>query len=141
MDEAEARRLGSETMHLSVRPFDVTRALATSDLMISPCGHGSLVSAVLAGCPMLLVPQQPEQRLLAERAVALGMALIAGYRRGKKHDYAGAARRLLYEPEFSQNAAAVARRHADFDPERTTRVIADRVEAILSRRGDAAGKS
>jgi len=140
-DEADARKLSSGTMHVSARPFDFVRAVKESDLFVGPGGHGTVATTLLVGRPLLLMPQHPEQRLLADRVVGLGAALIAGYQRGKKHDYAGAARRLLDDPSFTRNARDFARRHADFDPRGNVSTIVDRMEAILSGQAGDPGPS
>jgi UDP:flavonoid glycosyltransferase YjiC (YdhE family) len=139
--QADAGELSRGSMHVTGKALDFGRVVGECDVVVCAGGHGTVSGALLAGRPLLLTPQHPEQRLLAERVVGLGMALIAGYRRSEKHDYVGPARRLLDEPEFSEKAEAFARQHADFDPGRTITVIVDRLEAILHSHAGAAGPS
>jgi hypothetical protein len=133
IDETEASGRGTATMRVSSRPFDMTSVLAECDLVASHSGHGTVASTLLAGRPMLLVPRHPEQRLLGERVVALGAGVLTGYEKGKKHDYAGATRRLLEEPGFARSALAFARRHAAFDRNKSISTIVERCAALLRR--------
>jgi UDP:flavonoid glycosyltransferase YjiC (YdhE family) len=131
MEEAEAEKHSNATTRVSARPYDLTRAVETCDLVVSPCGHGTVVSTLLAGRPMLMLSQHPEQRLLAGRVEQMSAGLVTGYPKGKKYDYAGTARRLLDERGFTKNARAFAHRHASYDPKKTVTKVADGIEAIL----------
>jgi UDP:flavonoid glycosyltransferase YjiC (YdhE family) len=129
----EAAKLGSAHVRVSAEPFDLSAIVAESDVVVSHGGHGTVVSTLLAGRPLLLVPKHPEQRLLGERVVELGAGLIAGYRRRDRHDYAGAVRRLLDEPRFAKSAQSFARRHEDFDPKGSVAAVIQGCDAILAR--------
>ncbi len=49
---------------VSKRPLDISPIAAQSDLLICHGGHSLTTSLLLAGCPVLALPQQLEQQLL-----------------------------------------------------------------------------
>lgn len=73
-------------------------------------GHGLTASALLAGKPLLLLPNHLEQLTTAMNVVKIGAALVAGAE--DRHPKLKAMlRSLLDEPRFGEAAAAFALRH------------------------------
>ena len=75
--------------------------------VVTQCGLGTLAKALTHGVPLLCIPLTGDQPENAARVVARG----AGIRIGKESSSAqirAAIRRLLTEPQFGQNAAAMA---------------------------------
>ena len=76
-------------------------------------GEATLVQALLAGVPVLLLPMQAEQFLISRCVGRTGAAVNAGELR-RPVDWAALLRRMLGEPGFRESAQAFARRHAGF---------------------------
>lgn len=102
-----------------------------SDLAICHAGHGSVAALLLGGCPLLLLPMQPEQTLVARRVETLG-AGRAVYPDHVPPDYAQFVNSLLADGTLRASASAFAARHADFDEARQFARVMDRCEALLS---------
>jgi len=64
-------------VRLTDRPVDIEQAAAEADYCICHGGHGTVANMLLAGTPLLLLPQNLEQLILAQRVEALGAAKIA----------------------------------------------------------------
>ena len=94
-------------------------------------GHGTTAAMLLAGKPLLLLPQHVEQALVGTRVAKLGAGLVAGRAR-KQLDYAAIVKRLVDEPSFSEKARAFASKYEDFDRAGLFEAIAARCEALLS---------
>jgi UDP:flavonoid glycosyltransferase YjiC (YdhE family) len=90
-----------------------------ADLVISNAGTGMIATALLAGLPMLLVPQTVEEHLGALRVKDLGAAIVipakatsAGFLQQIEH--------LLGTGQYREAASRFAARHASFDREAST---------------------
>ena len=126
---SRARKLSSENVRIASRPLDLGRVLETATGVISHGGHGATASTLLAGRPLLILPRNLEQRLLAHRARAGGAILTL--RRGKTPDIGAEIRRLAEDPGVATAARAFAEAHRHFDGAAQIEAIADRCEALL----------
>jgi UDP:flavonoid glycosyltransferase YjiC (YdhE family) len=113
----QAEAVASSRCRVVDRPIRLDRLVDSSDLAISYGGVGMVSNCLLAGLPMLLVPQNVEQYLLSRRVEALGAGLVSGERRNEA-DFVEILTGLLREPRYRRNANAFARNYADFNPER-----------------------
>lgn len=96
-------RISSATLRVSDRPFDVPSALSQARLVACYGGHNLVLTSLLAGRPLLLLPGTADQRLVAEKVVALGAGIAVG--RGEKPvRVAAALNRLLQEAAFTEAA-------------------------------------
>lgn len=77
LDTSEAERLESEQFRVAAKPVDIAATAAVSRLVITHGGHGATASALLSGCPVLLLPQQAEQLMFARRLESQQLAVIA----------------------------------------------------------------
>lgn len=125
-----AQKYAGERMTFSHRPVDLGRAVADADLVICHAGHGTISAALLGGKPLLLLPLNMEQRMLAARVVELGGGLAApalapeGMRQKLQ--------RLLAEPGFTAAAGRFAERYRDLKIERIPERFADLVERLFA---------
>ena len=122
----------SPLIHYARGPVDLGAALPESELCICHAGEATLAQALLAGVPLLLLPTQAEQFLIARRVGQTGAGVNAA-ERPRPLDYAALIGSLLGESPQRQAARAFAQRHAGFTPQRHTDELADEFERLLLR--------
>jgi len=69
-------RISSEQVQVYVEPVKLAGLLEQADFVITNAGHGLVAATLLAGKPMLLIPQNYEQTLLAKRIEVMGAAQV-----------------------------------------------------------------
>jgi UDP:flavonoid glycosyltransferase YjiC (YdhE family) len=77
-------------------------------------GHSTTASMLLAGKPLVLLPQHLEMFLIARSVEAQGACLSAPLL--KLEGILGKLERVLGEPQFTEKAQALAAAHRDWDP-------------------------
>jgi UDP:flavonoid glycosyltransferase YjiC (YdhE family) len=112
----------------SAEPVDLGTALADCDLCVIHGGTGASISALRAGKPMLLLPAQLEQFLLASALEKLGVARLV--HPDRPPDIAGALGRALADPGLARAARDFALRHAEPAVDTIAERAADRIEAL-----------
>ncbi|MFJ9389224.1 macrolide family glycosyltransferase [Nocardioides sp. NPDC101246] len=128
--QLEPADLGDLPGNVEVHSWLPQRAvLAQADAFVTHAGMGGSSEGLMAGVPMVAVPQAVDQFMNADRLVELGVA-----RRIDAEDVTAAALRtsleeLLADPE---RAARSAQLRADTLAEGGTRRAADLIEAMLS---------
>jgi len=100
-------------------------------LAICHAGHGTITNMLLKGVPLLLIPMQMEQLVLATRVKDLGAAEIISPM-DPIRNYRKTIKRLLNNQEYKKQAIAFSRLYADINPEQQRNKIADRCEALLN---------
>ena len=104
----KAGDLGPLPENAIVRDYVPQQAiLQRASLLISHSGANSVHQALYHGVPLLLVPQQMEQALIAARISELGAGLILNRRRLTEERVRRLAYRLLNEDSFHQQAAII----------------------------------
>jgi len=114
----------------SAEPVQMAIARRECDLAVCHAG-GTVDTMVMAGKPVLALPQHLEQMMTRKRVVALGVGLVSDPLEAASPDYGRMMRRLLDEPSFTAAAQVVAARHADDEPAARVVRIVDRCEEIL----------
>lgn len=132
---AQRRSLSGPSLAVAGGPVDLSRAAAEAAVVVCQGGHGTLAAALLAGRPLLLLglPRHNEQRLIAERLTAAGLALSLPAGTAGASAVSAAVGRLVREPGFAEAARGFARRHGGHDARAAAAIVADRCEAILAR--------
>ncbi len=87
---------------------------------------------LLAGRPLFLLPMNVEQSLTARAASRLGAGLYVDLD-DKEPDIKGILETVLIDQAFTHGARAFAKRYPDYDQNRQTSGIAQRITHILSR--------
>jgi len=100
----------SPTLRFSDQPLDIVAVSAASDLVICGGGHGTVCAALLAGKPLLLMPEMAEQAITAWNVEALGAGL--GLASGQESRVGALLTRLLHEPGFGRAAQQFRAVHA-----------------------------
>lgn len=131
--ELLCRHAGSSITILR-QPVQAASLLGEADAAVSYGGAGTIAECLLAGTPLLLVPQVAEQYLGAQRACALGAARLVG--RERSPAILQATLTALIEDGGAQRAAkAFAARYAGETPERAAaRAAAAIVERLVDAR-------
>jgi UDP:flavonoid glycosyltransferase YjiC (YdhE family) len=102
--------------------------LSDADLVVTYSGSGLLAQSLLAGVPLLMVPNTSEQYLGTKRVEELGAGIVIGKDRSPAA-FSSALARLRDSPNYASAAGAFARAHADFDADAARRKVADAVLA------------
>lgn len=99
---------------MSGGPLPAAVLLERADLTVSYGGQGLITSSLLAGVPLLVVPQTVEQYGSAQLVERLGAGICLGFDRDEPRA-AAALRQLLTDPRYRNAAREFATRHADFE--------------------------
>jgi UDP:flavonoid glycosyltransferase YjiC (YdhE family) len=103
-------------LHILTQPIQTEHLLKLTDCVVTSGGAGTVSQCLLAGIPMLLVPQNVEQYLMCLRVEALGAGLTARNNR-QEEDFAGLLEVLLKKPRYRQSAKAFAKQYAGYTPD------------------------
>ncbi|QBE66188.1 glycosyltransferase [Pseudoduganella lutea] len=123
-----AAPLSSPRIVYSAQPVALEAALHGTVLCICHAGEGTVVQSLLCGVPVLMLPMQLEQFLMARRVESWGGG-INGARCEAAGDWRAPVRQMLDDRQFRAAAAAFAHRRGD----RTTLERAERVVDAFER--------
>ena len=118
-------------LRISTDPVETSRVLNDADLAITYGGHGLTAAFLLAGKPLLLLPGQLEQYLLARRIEEIGAGLLVDPEQPAS-DLPSKLQRLAVDPIFAANAQAFARKYAAFPQDVVVANLVRRIEEICS---------
>ena len=107
--------------------------LREASLAITHCGHGTVMKALAHGVPMVCIPMGRDQNDTAARVVHHGAGIRLSPRSSATR-IAAAAREVLMDPRFRDNAQRLSRAIAE--EARTTDVVAE-LEAVVTTNGSA----
>ncbi|MBW3664873.1 MAG: glycosyl transferase [Actinobacteria bacterium] len=107
-----------------------------ASVFVCPGGHGTIVKALAAGCPVVVAPIQGDQRETARRVNLAGAGVTVRWGPLFAVRLASAVRRVLRDDRHRRAAARLARGAAGLGPDRAARLI----EAVMAAR-DPAGLS
>jgi hypothetical protein len=100
------------------------------DLAILYGGSGTMVPCLLAGIPLLLMPQYMEQRLAVQRVVELGAALVIDDP-VPAFDFVKMVLEMLGNPAYRQAAQQFAQKYTGFHPKQQAGKMAEQLAALL----------
>ncbi|MGE5626138.1 MAG: glycosyltransferase [Bacillota bacterium] len=103
------QKFRSERLHFADTLQDMGRITAEADCAVMTNGHTTAAAMLLAGKPVLLLPQHLEMLLIAMNVEAAGAGLSAPLL--KLEGILGKLERLLNEPAFTEKAQAIAARY------------------------------
>ncbi|WP_338864332.1 macrolide family glycosyltransferase [Myxococcus stipitatus] len=125
----ERSALGEIPSNFEVHPWlPQLSVLKQSDVFITHAGMGSAQEGLWCGKPMLAVPQATDQFANADRIVELGVGLRLDTAQATAEALRAAFERLIREPRFMEQAAALQRELHD---EGGVRRAADLIEQAL----------
>ncbi|MBI3902685.1 MAG: hypothetical protein HY306_07045 [Nitrosomonadales bacterium] len=123
-------RYQSQQLAFSAAPVDFSTLGRQCDVVVCNAGHGTVSAVLLAGIPLLLLPGQLEQFLLALNVQNMGAGLLVNSE-VPNCDYAAPLGRLLSEPGFGQRAREFAAKYAHESQQDRIARIADRCEELM----------
>ena len=107
-DKLAIESIGPLPPGVIVRPFvPQTRVLQRASLFVTHSGANSVHEGLYCDLPLLLVPQQLEQAMIAARVEQLGAGLVLRPKRVTAERLATLADELLDEPGYRANAARI----------------------------------
>ena len=126
-----AEALASDRFRLHAHPIALdNKLLQSTDLAVSYAGAGTVNTCLLAGVPMLLVPQNVEQYLMSRCVKTMGAGITAKHNLSETQ-FSERLEQVLHTPAYRQQAKAFAQRHAGFKPEQTLNQAVRMIETVL----------
>lgn len=113
-------------------PVALGQAFAQAALCICHAGQATLVQALLAGVPLLLLPMQAEQFLMSRQIERAGMGINAALLR-RPTNFNAVLAPLLGECPQRRAAQDFARRHQGFSHAAQVQDLLDRLQALPQR--------
>ena len=130
LDPAEAAAAGSADLRVVTEPVHLGHALTDSGMIICQ-GIGTASAALVAGRPVLLLPEYLEQIMtlncLARRGLGAGVA-----RDADADSILSVSRQVLGRPEFRRNAEVFAAYYDGFSPALPVAAIIDVCNDVIS---------
>ncbi|QPK64526.1 UDP-glucuronosyltransferase [Methylomonas sp. LL1] len=131
---SQAEALATNRFRLHTQPIALNNGLLQSaDLAVSYAGAGTVNTCLLAGVPMLLLPQNVEQYLMSRCVETIGAGIAAKQTRNETQ-FSELLEQALHTPAYRQQARAFAQRHAGFNPEQTLNQTVRMIEELLPDR-------
>lgn len=133
IDENLRTEFSTCSFQISAAPVRLAALLPKADLAVAHGGHGLASACLLAGIPMLLLPQLAEQLMTLYNVERLGIG--AGIRGDEAESrFAAIFRRMTTQPHFRENAVRLSRKYAGYDMEIAVRTLCDRIENVAAPR-------
>ncbi len=132
---AQAKAFARPGFRIHTQPVQMDCLLKSADIAITTGGTGTVSQCLLAGLPLLLVPQNVEQYLMALRVEELGAGLAVRHKR-QEENFKGLLEDLLQIPSYRQAAGAFAKRYAGFNPEHVVDLAVQLIEDTLKKPND-----
>ena len=132
ISQQQVERYQAAHVAFSPDPINFEKIGGQCDAGICHANHGTVSALLLAGIPLLLLPSQLEQYILALNVQNLGAGLVVNPE-DKNSDYALPLQRLLAEPVFGKNAQSFAAKYAGENQQERVNKIATRCEETIAR--------
>lgn len=139
LPEDMVRRYTAPHIVFSVRPVDLNKVAAQAEAGLTYASPAATVAFLMAGKPVLMMPGHLEQFLFAKRVEEMGAGLIQSPEEAPTH-LPAMLRQILADPVFRSNAAAFARKYANFDQNAVVSHMVARIQELADS-GRAHGAS
>jgi UDP:flavonoid glycosyltransferase YjiC (YdhE family) len=131
--DARANFEASSSLNIVTEAVDIRAVTASADAAVLHGGHGTTAAMLLAGVPVLLLPEQLEQMLLGRCVAALGAGAALNLRSSELGPTT-MLRQLVHDSRFVAHARAFAAKHSRLDQARQQDDLIAPLEALLSRK-------
>jgi len=114
-------------LRLYRRPVQLAPLLAGCSLAVTHAGHGTALNCLLAGVPMLLLPQHIEQLMVTDRVATLGagVGILPDFVQSRCADV---LHDMLHNPRYGDAVRAVAARYREISRDQALRAIVELIE-------------
>lgn len=126
----QAMRFARPGLNIYCEPRDVTMVQKTADVVVCHAGKNTISETLLAGKPLLLIPEQLEQYLNALQ-VEKQQAGICVRRDSDQNKIQQDLERLMTEPEFSDASRRIAEKNVGLNQLDPVATIVDHCEGLL----------
>lgn len=124
-------RLNGPRFQVFPHAVSLSGVLKGASVVVSYGGAGLIAEALIAGVPLLLVPQFVEQHMSAKRVEGLGVGIVLD--RGlSQGDFARALTQMMTEPRYKTVAMLLAKKFSPFSSRATCDNTADALAAIVA---------
>lgn len=128
ISSAAMQKYTSSTLRISSKPYNLTKVFDTCDAVICHAGHETVVPALIAGRPVVLMPLQMEQHALARRVEAQGIGELVAP--DSLSSLPQALERML-DASCIERTRVFASKHSVKSPSATIDNIVERCEQLL----------
>lgn len=125
------RHFAGTGIKMSAAPLPAAALLERADLTVTYGGQGLIAASLLAGVPLLVVPQTVEQYGGARLVEQLGAGICLGFDRDEPRA-AAALRQLLTDRRYRDASRRFAAEHADFDGAASARRAAEVIASLAA---------
>jgi UDP:flavonoid glycosyltransferase YjiC (YdhE family) len=126
------QRYSNAHLRITAQPVDIEQARLECDWAVLHAGLATTTAMLLAGKPVLLLPQHLEQTMFARAVERTGAGVLLP--EASAGQFPRLIKRALADTTLPAAAQAFAARHAGYDQAETVRTIANRCEALLADR-------
>jgi UDP:flavonoid glycosyltransferase YjiC (YdhE family) len=130
LNEALKHKYSSPTLYFSNSPLDLEKTASSCDIAITNSTHATIVTFLLAGKPLLLLPIFLEQAILAYNIERTGAGLNELSPNPK--DIINKLQMLLEDPRFRLAAERFAKKYAYFDADKMEQRLIDHIDSLLT---------
>lgn len=116
----------------AAKPLRMKEVTASCDIAACHASHGTVGALMLAGVPLLLLPNHLEQLMLGRRAAETGGVLMMTSAKAPQNAFAKALKDLTENPRFAERAKSFAKNHQSYDSAKQKDAMAERIEAMIS---------
>lgn len=125
-------RYQSECFRVLPRGVPLTGLLTETDAVVSYGGVGTTAAALLAGLPLLIVPENVEQQLVGARVSAMGAGrVVLGAR--SQESFAQELRGLMEQSEPRHAARIFAERHRGYSTAESVQRVVKAINSLLTK--------
>jgi UDP:flavonoid glycosyltransferase YjiC (YdhE family) len=125
------QKFSSANLHISPYPVNLRKTAEQCDLVICHAGAGTLAAMILKGKPLLMLPMQVEQFLLARNIVSLGAGICIPAE-VKKPNYLTAIHDLIALERYKNTAVIFSEKYQSTNQQQHQEKIANRCEELLN---------
>ena len=124
------RTAASETLKFVNNPQDMDAIGQQADTVICNAGHGTTTEMLLSGVPLLLLPLNAEQRMVAANVERIGAGLAAPMLSPKGMEEK--LDKILNMPDFKESAKKFALSYSEFKDEQSLDTMLELIASCLS---------
>jgi UDP:flavonoid glycosyltransferase YjiC (YdhE family) len=132
LPEAVKKKLSGEYVRFVPRRLDLRKALKQADAAVTSGTYATTCAALLAGRPVLMLPQNLERIMVARRVVSLGAGIAA--RANQPRAFPQKLRQLVEDQSLAAAAREFAKRHAHEDQAWQTKQMLEVAGRLLDER-------